>query len=60
MAKSWTTTWALGALGVVGGGVKAKSLGAAVATGLIGLAVGAAIDAAAKPICGRCANGSMA
>lgn len=60
LAKGWTTTWALGALGVVGGGAKTKNLGAAIATGIVGLAVGAAIDILAKPICGRCASGAMA
>lgn len=60
LAKSWTTTWALGALGAAGGGAKTKTLGGAIFAGLVGLAVGATIDAVAKPVCGRCAGGAMA
>lgn len=57
LAKRWGTTWALGALGVAGGAVTQKA-GPAITAGLIGLAVGALIDAAAKPLCGRCSMAS--
>lgn len=59
LAKRWTTTWALGTIGLAGGATTKKA-GAAIASGLIGLAVGALIDAAAEPLCGRCSTASAA
>ncbi len=59
LAKRWTTTWALGTLGLAGGAATKKA-GPAIAAGLIGLAVGALIDVAAEPLCGRCSMAGAA
>lgn len=61
LAKNWATTWTLGALGAGVTGAKTKNIGWTILAGLVGLAVGALIDAAARPICGQCAaTGAMA
>lgn len=51
LAKNWAIATTLGAVGLGVGGVATRNVGAALAAGLVGFAVGAMIDGLVAPVC---------